>query len=253
MRHLLLSLSLFLTPFIPALAQSYNNEIFRRIQRVTSDSLDASLCAEYIANAQREIALGRLHLDYSILSSTIDNNSTFQEILARQYGITAIFANGGDFVPHETACYNECMTAAIESRFGRGVVRRVALRADSLNSLGKGFRNAHPAGVVKAEDLFIQHFSYKSDFRKNRELQVAISFDIDSRGQFSNLRLQRCATGTGPMLQFAPLPTIHRYYTEVRRILRSRRWQVATLEAQPVTATLYVRLEYHHFFPNTPF
>ncbi|MCA8832741.1 hypothetical protein [Hymenobacter pini] len=252
MKHLLLSLSFFLTPFIAVLAQSSTNEIFRRIQRATDDTLDAGLCTEYIADAQRETARGRLHLDYSILPSTIDDSPTFREILARQYGITAIFINEGDVVPQETACYNEYMIAAIESRFGRGIVRRVALRADSLHRIGKGFRNAHPVGVAKAEDLFIQQFAYKSDFRKNRQLQVTITFNVDGGGQVSSLRLQQCTTGTGPMHKFVPLPITHRYYTEAYRILRSRRWQVATLEAKSVTTTHHIRLVCYNFLPNMP-
>jgi hypothetical protein len=236
--------SLLLLLATAARAQSSPADIFRRVQRSSGDSLDAGLCATYVAAAQREIAQGRLHLDYFSLPATSSNNSTFWQIMALQYGVTPAAANDGDFIPTETECYNACMTEAIEAKFGRGILQRVAARTDSLVRIGRGFREAHPVGLKTAHDLFKQQFAYRADFRQNHRLRLGISFTVDSRGQAGNLRLEQCSRCIGPALDFTPLPSTHRYYAEVRRILRSRRWQAATLEARPVPTTVYVRLGY---------
>lgn len=247
-----MKLLFLLSPLLPlaALAQSSPAEIFQRVQRNAPDTLNARLCAAYVADAQRAIAQGRRHLDEATLPQTLHASRTFWEILAREYEVTATFANDGDFVPPETWCYNEAMIPAIEAKYGRGILQRVAQQADSLDRAGRGFREARPADAATADALFTQQFAYKADFRQNHRLLVSISFDVDSRGQISHLRLHWCPECTGPMLQFTPLPSTHRYYADARRILRGHRWQAATLRARPVKSTLYFHLGYIGFYPD---
>ena len=243
-------LSLLLGPAAPALAQLSVSALHQEPQRSPADSLNAPLCAEYRAQARREIARGRLRLEEATLPTTFPTSRTFWELLAREYEITATFVNGGDVVPPETGCYNEVMIPAIEAKHGRGILPRLARQADSLDRAGWGFRDAHPAGFTAAEDLFNQQFAYKADFRHSHRLLVSIRFDVDGRGPISHLRLHWCPRGSGPLLPFTPLPATHRYYAEARRILRARRWQAATLRARPIKTTVYFHLGYVGFYPD---
>lgn len=151
----------------------------------------------------------------------LTNSFTYGKLLKTEYGIDAVYP--GCIVERKWDCYTNWMDEKIKAKFSDDIFEKVAKKAQYLDSIGKGDRQAAFPGGESAlmKYVYCNLDLTRANYSEGNEGKVYLQFAIDTAGRPTDINV---------------LKTPNEAYSKeaIRLINRMPDWTPATQNGKPM-------------------